>query len=377
MLRSYESMRFLIDRQMVIFDIGSAYTKFGYAGETTPRGIIKTEVKCPETKKLRKIYDYTDTEDLYQLLVEFIHSLFFKHVVVSPKDSRIVVLESPLTPSQFRDTLAKVLFRHFEIGSLMLLPTHLATISTLGTDTALVLDVGYTEATLIPVFEGIPILKAWQALPLGGYIVHKYLMESLKEIYPNVDITEKLVEDIKVRTCFVTTLERSAKLGTAEAPNPPPAVKYPGIKNINIPGEVREKAFEALWERDNDNLSIPTMILDSILKCPIDTRRPLAENILLIGGTTMAKGFASRLKAELLALVKSPLYSEKLKIQTFKFHTAPSKPNYTAWLGGAIFGSIDLPSRCLTKENYLKSNRVPDWTNLIDNQKEDSVNGEF
>lgn len=86
----------------------------------------------------------------------------------------------------------------------------------------------------------------------------------------------------------------------------------------------------------------------------------------------MAKGFASRLKSELLALVASDLYSAKLKVQSFKFHTAPSKPNYTAWLGGAIFGTTDLPSRYLTKEIYLKTNRVPDWPNLIDNQKDDT-----
>jgi len=74
------------------------------------------------------------------------------------------------------------------------------------------------------------------------------------------------VEDIKVRTCFVTTLERSAKLGIEDAPSPPPNVTYPGVKRILIPGEIREKAFEILWERDNDNLSLPTMILDAIIK---------------------------------------------------------------------------------------------------------------
>lgn len=370
MYREFEGKRYITDKQMVIFDIGSAYTKFGYAGEATPRGIIRTEVKCPETRQIRKIYDYNDTEDLYQLLVEFLHSLFFRHVKVSPKDARIVVLESLLAQTQFRETLAKVMFRHFEVGSLVFLPVHLATISALGTDTVLVLDVGYQEATLIPIFEGVPILKAWQALPLGSKIVHEYLMKSLKEVPQNADITEKIVEEIKVRTCFVTTLERSDKLGTASAPPPPPSVKYPGVKSIDIPGEVREKAFEVLWERDNDNLSIPTMILDAILKCSVDCRRPLAENILLIGGTTMAKGFASRLKSELLTLVNSSLYADQLKIQSFKFHTMPSKRNYTAWLGGAIFGTTDLPLKCLTKENYLKSNRVPDWANLIDNQLE-------
>ncbi|XP_046823392.1 actin-related protein 10 [Vespa crabro] len=370
MPREYEGVRYISDKQMVIFDIGSAYTKFGYAGETVPRGIIKTEVKCTESKEVRKVFDYSDVEDLYQLLVEFLHLLFFRHVVVSPKDARVLIVESSLTPSQFRDTLAKVMFRHFEIGSLLFLPTHLATISTLGTDTVLVLDVGYQEATLIPIYEGVPILKAWQALPLAAHIIHQNIKTYLNDSSPDYDLTEEIIEDIKVRTCFVTTLERSKKLGTQDAPAPPPAVNYPSIKYVTILGEIREKAYEVLWERDNDNLSIPTMILDAIVKCPIDIRRALAENILLIGGTVMAKGFASRLKAELLSLLKSELYSEKLKIKTFKFHTAPSKPNYTAWLGGAIYGIADFPSRCLTKENYLKLNRVPDWTNLIDNQRE-------
>ena len=93
--------------------------------------------------------------------------------MISPKDVRIVILESPLIPSKFRNTLAKVLFRHFEVGSLMILPTHLVTICTLGMDTALVLDVGYEEATLIPIYESVPILKAWQALPLAARAVHE------------------------------------------------------------------------------------------------------------------------------------------------------------------------------------------------------------
>ncbi|XP_012264359.2 actin-related protein 10 [Athalia rosae] len=369
----YEGVRLISDKLTVVFDIGSAYTKYGFTGESVPRGIIRTEVRCPETPKIRKVFLYEDADDLYQLLVEFIHLLFFRHVAVSPKDIKVIVVESILTPIDFRNTLAKVLFRHFEIGSLMLVPSHLVAVSTLGISTALVLDVGYKEATLIPVYEGVPVLKAWQALPLAGQAVHGFIKEELQDVLVDGDVDEKILEDIKVRTCFVTTLERSAKLGTVEAPVAPPSVSYPGVKTVTIPGTVREKAFELLWERDNDNLSIPTMILDAIVKCPVDMRRPLAENILLIGGTTMSKGFLPRLKSELIALLESNLYSDKLKLKTFKFHTAPCKPNYTAWLGGAIFGITDLPLRCLTKENYLKLNRVPDWASLIDNQKPDTI----
>lgn len=53
----------------------------------------------------------------------------------------------------------------------MFLPSHMASLYTLGINTGLVLDIGYQEAVLIPVYEGIPILKAWQALPLGAKCV--------------------------------------------------------------------------------------------------------------------------------------------------------------------------------------------------------------
>ncbi|XP_011301168.1 actin-related protein 10 [Fopius arisanus] len=373
--RPYENVRCLLEKQVVVLDIGAAYTKFGYAGEATPRGITKTEIKCTETKKIRPIFKYNSVDDLYQLLVEFLHAIFFKHVVITPKDKKLVVLESLLTPTKFRDTLAKVLFKHFEIASLMLLPSHLVTISTLGWDTALVLDVGYQDATLIPVYKGVPVLKAWQSLPLAAEAVHNRMLELFRESVPEVDFNEELIEDIKVRTCFVTSIERSRKLESQEPPVPPPSVKYPGLMTITIPGHIREKAFELLWERDNDNLSIPTMILDSLVKCPIDMRQQLAENILLVGGTVMTKGFTARLKSELISIASSNLYCEKLKSRNFKFHTPPCKPNYTVWLGGAIFGIADLPSRCILKENYLKDDRVPDWASLLYNKKEGSSSG--
>lgn len=97
-------------------------------------------------------------------------------------------------------------------------------------------------------------------------IICRNLKRYFNDISSDIDLSEKMLEDIKVRTCFITTLERSAKLGTKDAPTPPPDVTYPGVKRILIPGEIREKAFEVLWERDNDNLSLPTMILDAIVK---------------------------------------------------------------------------------------------------------------
>lgn len=42
-------------------------------------------------------------------------SLFFRYVLVSPKERKVVIVESALCPTEIRETLAKVLFRHFEV----------------------------------------------------------------------------------------------------------------------------------------------------------------------------------------------------------------------------------------------------------------------
>lgn len=69
-------------------------------------------------------------------------------------------------------------------------------------------------------------------------------------------------------------------------------------------------------------------------QCPIDTRKELAENIVLMGGTTMLPGFKSRLQKELKKASGEGAYKDKFPSTTFKFHIAPCKENYTAWLGG-------------------------------------------
>lgn len=68
-----------------------------------------------------------------------------------------------------------------------------------------------------------------------------------------------------MRTCFVTSLTRATQL---EAVDPPPDVVYRegGSEVVHIPGKVRETVYEVLFEQDNDQMSVSTMILDAIIK---------------------------------------------------------------------------------------------------------------
>ena len=49
----------------------------------------------------------------------------------------------------------------------------------LGLQNGLVLDIGYNSASVIPVYQGVPMLRSWQALPLAGKAVHQRLQSEI------------------------------------------------------------------------------------------------------------------------------------------------------------------------------------------------------
>lgn len=134
MRASFSNTFFIHDNILILY-------RFGFSGEPSPRCIIPTETISGDTGKLIRVFEYEDTNQLRINLVDFIHMLFFKcvkkithlrmfaginislscdfffcrYALVHPKEKRIVIVESLLCPSQIRDTLASVLFDHFEV----------------------------------------------------------------------------------------------------------------------------------------------------------------------------------------------------------------------------------------------------------------------
>lgn len=80
-----------------------------------------------------------------------------------------------------------------------------------------------------------------------------------------------------------------------------------GRGTIIIPGWIRERAAEVLFEGgDIDEGSLAEVILDALLKVPVDLRKTLVSSILISGGTAMLPGFIPRLHSELLQLLYPP-----------------------------------------------------------------------
>ncbi|KRY22810.1 Actin-related protein 10 [Trichinella patagoniensis] len=389
----FEGLASYTEKKVIVLDIGTALTKYGFSSELVPRGIIPT---TPALTTLDVVsFNNHEEQTRLQMVTDFFDNIFFRQLLITPAKERMVIVESVITPTMRRDLIAKVLFTRFDIANICFPPIHLCAAFPLGTQTALVVDVGNYETQVMAIFDGVPLIQSFQVAPVASravlkfvsFVAQNYFIQlrdliinrcfaySQGSMCPALECAEifqdHILEDIKAKICFVTNMERGHMYDraeneqNAEKPTPPPNVEYvlDEDKVLIINGCIRELAAEIIFLYDEDGNSIPQLIIESILRCPIDIRKVVAERILVIGGGCMIPGFMARLKEELLDnLSRSDRFAEKTAIRKVKFFKSPAAENYMAWLGGSVIGSLDiLPYRSVSLLN-VQNGCVPDWS---------------
>ena len=80
------------------------------------------------------------------------------------------------------------------------------------------------------------------------------------------------------------------------------------------------------------------------MKCDVDIRKDLYNNIVMSGGTTMYTGIPERLNKEVTALAPSTM---KIKV------VAPAERKFLVWIGGSILSSLStFQAMWITKAEY-------------------------
>ena len=177
---------------------------------------------------------------------------------------------------------------------------------------------------------------------------------------PNNLLTPELLEDMKTRILFCSPLmigqqqgpllEAYKNFSSATDLYYPITLKDGTKANLLIPGWIRERTAEVLFEGDEDEPSITQCILDSLLKLQPDLRKPLVSSMLFIGGTSLLPGFQSRIKQEILRIMKDPVEQEKRRYgsllrlhKSVEFIDNPEEKgagrvfmnNVRGWIGGS------------------------------------------
>ncbi len=182
----------------------------------------------------------------------------------------------------------------------------------------------------------------------SGRDMTEYMMKILDEIGFNFTTSaeREIVRGMKEKHCYVPLDFETELKKFSESPwlNKPHELPDGQICNI---GSQRIRVPELLFNsymHGKEYQGIHELTYRSIMKCDIDLRKELYENIILSGGSSLFDGIPERLYKEVVNLAPSAM---KIKI------VAPPERKYSAWIGGSILSSLStFQNMWITKAEY-------------------------
>lgn len=284
--------------------------------------------------------------------MELIWRSVFNELRESPSEFPLLLSEVPMNPKSNREKMAQVMFETFNVPAMFVAIQAVLAMYSSGRATGLVVDIGASQAHIVPIYKGYVLYHAMQRWELAGRDLTAHMMTLLmqKNSYFACPSSQEVARRIKEKLCYVA-LDCEYALKNATAASEVEAIyTLPDGQDVSV-GSERYLCPEVLFHPDilglKDTVGIHTAISEVIMGCEEYLRNDLYSAVVVVGGTTMLPGFAERLHKELAELTE---YAATVKIIS-----APER-RYAACLGGIILSSQpEFRDMCITKQEYLES----------------------
>lgn len=305
----------------------------------------------------------------------------FKYLKCDPEEHYFLLTEPPLNTPENRELTAEIMFETFNVPGLYIAVQAILALAASWTSrarsertlTGTVIDAGDGVTHVIPVADGYVIGSSIRHIPLAGRDVTNFITGILRdrgEPIPPQDIllASKSIKERHCYTCPDLVKEFSKYdsdpqkyFRTYEGFNPRTGKPWTcdvGYERFLGP----EVFFSPEIFNPNYSEALPEVVDNSILACPLDTRRGLYKNIVLSGGSTMYKDFGRRLQRDISKLVNGRLErnwaanpkfkpTEKTKVEVDVL--SHSRQAYAVWFGGSMLSSTaEFYRVCHTKAQY-------------------------
>ncbi|KAI8614333.1 actin-domain-containing protein [Chytriomyces sp. MP71] len=426
----------------VVMDIGSQLLRVGLSGEHKPRHVLVITVPDPLNPSTSVgLYDLHLTPRLEdarrEALTSLLSTVYSKYLLTDPKQRKVIVTDKALLPLPVKECIARILLDTLRVPAVQFVSSELMSLAALGRSSGLVVDIGALETTVVPVYDGRPLAHLTRIAPLGTTALHTRLDALLRAhatitpratagaAAPEHDHATLLAEalaaqpahflaDLAARACFAAPRSsrgdialparrnpagewavydvsgaRDATLHVEMPPLPGVGAGEPRSAIVIVPGWVRERAAEVWFEGTGavagEDDSIVSLVMDALVRLPLDARGEVAAGILVVGGGSMVSGVVGRIENELRSVGGDGGFAVGFSAgkgsggRKSAFHRLDEvrrlvrdrsvvlrslfKSNLLPWIGASLAGSVKMISSEITRDEFLAGEQVvPDWS---------------
>ncbi|GLV33641.1 Actin-related protein 3 [Carabus blaptoides fortunei] len=378
-----------------VIDVGTGYTKLGFAANKEPQFIIPSAIAIKESAKVgdqssRRLAKGVEDLDFFigdeafdatgyavkypvrhglvedwDLMERFLEQCIFKYLRAEPEDHYFLLTEPPLNTPENREYTAEIMFESFNVPGLYIAVQAVLALAASWasrtiedrTLTGIVVDSGDGVTHVIPVAEGYVIGSCIKHIPIAGRNITYFIQSLLREREIGIPPEQSLetAKAIKERFCYICP-DIAKEFAKYDSDSQKWMKKYDGVNSVTKNPFVVDVGYERFLgpeiffhpEFSNPDFTTPlSEIVDTVIQnCPIDVRRPLYNNIVLSGGSTMFRDFERRLQRDIKRTVDARLrFSENLSGGRIKPKPIDVKvishhmQRYAVWFGGSMLAS--------------------------------------
>jgi actin-related protein 6 len=384
--------------KVLVLDNGGCAIKAGYAGQENPKRI--TPNALARGKRDKKLY--VGEKILGSPLAEYIlarpsqkglvldwecqkliweNGLFVRdksgqsfNVLPEAESSTLVVTIAQFTPNSVKREMLEVLFKDYRFNRVVLIESTLSAQFSPGITSqftkddwdnpcGLIIDVGFSATTIVPVFNTLPVLKASLRIPVAGRVLNNLLRERLAYLQVDLDDNPLLIQHIKESVCRVAPVSLPDALNDLKRTAPNDSIGYvlPNFSTpsssfvgrvVDTPAEVPQDSQavkigadrfavpEALFNPLSfgiDKLGLVEAVTRSVSKCDACIRDAVARKIIVVGGTVLLPGFLQRFQNELESALRTVAHVDAVRLLV----EPDGRTDLSVWRGASQLASSE------------------------------------